>query len=48
MRNIIISVLLTALLSFIVTENYILSHMAVTGTPGNYTVSVFGGEFSYK
>lgn len=48
MKNIIISVLITALLSFIVTENYMISHMEVNGTPGNYTVSIFGGEFSYK
>lgn len=48
MRSLLLSILISIILTFIVTENYIISHMTVTGTPGNYTVSVFGGEFSYK
>lgn len=48
MKSIILSILISIILTFIVTENYMISHMEIAGTPGNYTISVFGGEFSYK
>lgn len=47
MKNIIITIVLTALISFVVTENYMLSSMEVTGTPGAYTITVFGADFEY-
>ena len=48
MKKIIITIALTALISFVVTENYIISTMQVSGAPGEYTVTVFGAEFEYK
>ena len=48
MKKIIITIALTALISFVVTENYIISHMQVSGAPGEYTVTVFGADFEYK
>ena len=48
MKSIIIAIIATAFLSFVVTENYMLSHMQVSGAPGEYTVTVFGVEFEYK
>lgn len=48
MKKIIIAIMLTALASFIVTENYILSHMEISGTAGSYTITVFGADFRYK
>ena len=35
------------LLTFIITENYILSRMEISGEPGAYTVTVFGADFRY-
>lgn len=43
-----ILVLITAFLVFIATENYMISHMEVTGAPGAYTVTVFGNDFKYN
>ena len=48
MKKIIITIALTALISFVATENYMLSHMQVTGSAGYYTVSVFGNDFLYN
>ena len=48
MKNLIIAIITTALISFIATENYMLSHMTVTGSTGAYTVSVFGNDFIYN
>lgn len=48
MKKIIITIALTALISFLVTENYMLSHMKVKSTETGYTVTVFGAEFEYK
>jgi hypothetical protein len=48
MKKIIITIALTALISFVVTENYMLSHMEISGTTGNYTITVFGADFEYK
>lgn len=48
MKNIIISIAISVLITFVVTENYMLSHMQVSGTTGNYTITVFGAEFEYK
>lgn len=47
MKKIIITIVLTALISFLVTENYMLSHMEISGAPGEYTVTVFGADFEY-
>jgi hypothetical protein len=48
MKKIIITIALTALISFLVTENYMLSHMEISGAPGAYTITVFDAEFEYK
>lgn len=48
MKKIIITIALTALISFVVTENYMISTMQVSGAPGEYTVTVFGADFEYK
>lgn len=48
MKKIVITIALTALISFVVTENYMISAMQVSGAPGEYTVTVFGAEFEYK
>lgn len=48
MKNIIIAVIASVLLTFIVTENYMISNMKISGTPGEYTITVFGAEFEYK
>lgn len=43
-----IAILTTALLVFIATENYMLSNMQISGSPGAYTVTVFGADFIYE
>jgi hypothetical protein len=48
MKNTIIAIIATALISFIVTENYMISNIKVTGAPGAYTITVLGAEFEYK
>jgi hypothetical protein len=48
MKNIIIAVIASVLLTFIVTENYMISNMKISGAPGAYIVTVFGAEFEYK
>ena len=48
MKKIIVTIVLTALISFVVTENYMLSHMTVKSTETGYTITVFGAEFEYK
>ena len=48
MKNIIIAVITSILVTFVITENYMLSSMEVTGTPEAYTITVFGAEFEYK
>ena len=45
MKTIIISIILSVLVTFVITENYMLSNMHISGSTGNYTVSVFGAEF---
>lgn len=48
MKNLIIAIIATAILSFVVTENYMLSSMKIEGATGSYTVTVFGTEFNYE
>jgi hypothetical protein len=48
MKNIIISIAISALITFVVTENYMISTMQISGAPGEYTITVFGAEFEYK
>jgi hypothetical protein len=48
MKNIIISIAISILITFVVTENYMISTMQISGAPGAYTITVFGAEFEYK
>lgn len=48
MKTTIISIILSVLVTFVITENYMLSNMQISGSTGNYTVSVFGAEFDYN
>lgn len=48
MRKTILSIIVSILITFVVTENYMISTMQVSGTPGEYTITVFGAEFEYK
>ena len=48
MKKTIATILISVLLTFTLTENYMISHIQVSGATGDYTVSVFGNEFSYK
>ena len=48
MKNLAIAIILTGIISFVATENYMLSNMKITGTTGDYTVTVFGAEFTYE
>lgn len=48
MKSIIIAIITASILSFVVTENYILSHMKISSTETGYTVTVFGADFEYK
>lgn len=45
MRKTLGTIIITALLTFILTENYMLSTMVVSETPGGYVVTVFGQDF---
>lgn len=44
----IITILATALFVFVATENYMLTNIQVSGSAGNYTVTVFGADFNYE
>lgn len=44
----LLPIITAVLITFIATENYMLSHMEVTGAPGAYTVTVFGNDFKYN
>ena len=48
MKTTIISIILSVFVTFVITENYMLSNMQVSGSAGKYTVSVFGAEFDYN
>ena len=48
MKTTIISIILSVFITFVITENYMLSNMQISGATGNYTVSVFGAEFDYN
>lgn len=48
MKTTIISIILSVFVTFVITENYMLSNMQISGATGNYTVSVFGAEFDYN
>ena len=48
MKKLIATIIISVFITFIITENYMLSTMQVNGNPGSYTVSVFGSEFYYK
>lgn len=48
MKKTIATILISVLLTFTLTENYMISHIQVSGATGDYTVSVFGNEFSYE
>lgn len=48
MKKIIITIAISVLITFVITENYMISTMQVSGAPGEYTVTVFGAEFEYK
>ena len=44
----LLPIIITVIMTFTITENYMLSSMEVTGTPGEYVVSVFGVDFKYE
>ena len=48
MKTNIISIILSVFVTFVITENYMLTNMQISGATGNYTVSVFGAEFDYN
>lgn len=48
MKTIIISIILSVFVTFVITENYMLSNIQISGSTGNYTVSVFGNDFLYN
>ena len=45
MGKILGTIIVTALLTFIITENYMLSTMVVSEVPDGYVVTVFGRDF---
>lgn len=48
MKNIFVSIAISVLITFVATENYMISTMQVSGAPGAYTITVFGADFEYK
>ena len=41
-------IIAAVLMTFLITENYAISHLKVSGLPGAYTVEMFGGSFEYN
>ena len=48
MKKTILAIIASVLITFVTTENYMLTSMQVSGAPGEYTITVFGAEFEYK
>lgn len=48
MKKTLATILISVLLTFVFTENYMISSMEVSGGSGSYTVTVFGNDFLYE
>lgn len=48
MKKTIAAVIVSVVLTFIVTENYMIHNMEVSRKDNFYTVSIFGNDFIYE
>lgn len=47
MKTTILSILISVILTFTITENYMLSNMEISSNADGYTVTIFGADFNY-